>query len=223
MFQPQFRGSYGFGRRFEQAGYKQWGMAMQDDITDGVQYLIRQGIADPQRICIYGASYGGYAALWGLVKTPDLYRCGISFAGVTDIGNMFKDWSDTNSSQAGREWRRFLVGNPDDDKARFDAVSPLKHADRIKAPVLLMHGEEDVRVPIEHGTKMVRALMELHKEYEWKSFPLEGHGLYYTDHRNEFYNTLLGFLDKYIGPASTASKPPTGTPPLAVYDTAPVR
>ncbi len=103
VFQPQFRGSSGFGRRFEEAGYGQWGRAMQDDITTGVNYLIEKKIADPQRICIYGASYGGYAALWGAIQSPELYKCAISFAGASDIELLFKDRSDRNSNAIARE------------------------------------------------------------------------------------------------------------------------
>ena len=110
VFQPQFRGSTGFGNHFRMAGYQQWGKSMQDDITAGVEYLIKEGIVDQNRICIVGASYGGYAALWGLVKTPDLYRCGISFAGVSDIADMLDDNSDTNRSKLGREFQVKLVG-----------------------------------------------------------------------------------------------------------------
>ena len=158
VFQPQFRGSSGFGRKFEQAGYRQWGLAMQDDITAGVKAMIDKGIADPSRICIYGGSYGGYAALWGLVKTPELYRCGASLAGVTDIGERFSDWSDTNSSEVGRQMMRFIVGDIGTMKTQFDAVSPEKHAGKIRAPVLLAHGVEDKRVPMGHSKRMASAL-----------------------------------------------------------------
>ena len=199
VFQPQFRGSSGFGRKFEQAGYGQWGLAMQDDITAGVQYLIAAGIADPKRICIYGASYGGYAALWGLVKTPDLYRCGVSFAGVSDIEYMFADASDRNANKVSRELMQSRIGDASQNKERFEQVSPLRHADRIKVPVLLMHGERDERVPISHANKMKQALEQYHKQVEWLSFPGEGHGLAYLGNQALYFSTLLAFLDKYIG------------------------
>ncbi|MES2069647.1 MAG: S9 family peptidase [Pseudomonadota bacterium] len=208
VFQPQFRGSSGFGRKFEEAGFGQWGLAMQDDVTAGVESLIAKGIADPKRICIYGASYGGYAALWGLVKTPELYRCGISFAGVSDLEYMFNDSSDVNSSKIGREIRRSHIGDIALNKEKFDLVSPLKHADKITAPVLLMHGEEDERVPISHGKKMKRALEEQHKTVEWKTFEKEGHGLKYVSSQETYFKTLLAFLNKYIGPPEQKSPPP---------------
>src|SRR5205823_6513944 len=126
VFQPQFRGSSGFGKRFMEAGYGQWGLAMEDDITSGVRWLIEKHIADPDRVCIYGASYGGYAALWGLIKTPELYRCGISLAGVSDIEYMLTDDSDVNDSAIGRLLRRTTIGDLKTHKQQFDGVSPLK-------------------------------------------------------------------------------------------------
>ena len=124
VFQPQFRGSTDFGKKFREGGYAQWGLAMQDDITSGVDYLIAKGIADRKRICIMGASYGGYAALWGLVKTPTLYKCGVSFAGVTDIGRMLTDSSDTNEDKSSREILRWRVAGGMLGQAQLDAVSP---------------------------------------------------------------------------------------------------
>jgi len=203
ILQPQFRGSDGFGRKFREAGYGQWGLSMQDDITDGVEYLIREGITDRNRICIYGASYGGYAALWGLVKTPDLYRCGVSFAGVSDIEYMFRDSSDASGDKVAREIMRFRIGDAKLNKAQFDAVSPLKHADQIKAPVLLMHGDEDKRVPISHSTKMRAELAERKKTYEWWVFEEEGHGLSKPINQITLTSKLLNFFGKYIGPTKT--------------------
>lgn len=207
VFQPQFRGSSGFGRKFEQAGYGQWGRAMQEDITSGVEHLIRQGVADPKRICIYGSSYGGYAAMWGLVKDPGLYRCGISFAGVSDIAYMFSDSSDLNDDKAARELMRSHFGELKQNKDRYDQVSPLKQAARISAPVLLIHGEEDRRVPIAHGEKMKRALEDNHKSVQWLSFPNEGHGLYYLVNEQRYLETLLEFLDKHLGAAPAKAAP----------------
>lgn len=199
VFQPQFRGSSGFGRAFQHAGKGQWGKAMQDDVTDGVQELIRQGLADPGGICIYGASYGGYAALWGLVKTPELYRCGISFAGVVDISMMMNDSSDTNKNKVARQMMRDAFGDADKASQNYDEVSPLKHAASINAPVLLMHGTADERVPIEHGLKMAEALKQANKTYEWIPFEGEGHSLQRLDSETFLFQQMLGFLDKQIG------------------------
>jgi dipeptidyl aminopeptidase/acylaminoacyl peptidase len=199
VFQPQFRGSSGFGKRFEHAGYGQWGLAMQDDISAGVRQLIRQGVADPARICIVGASYGGYAALWGLVKTPELYRCGASFAGVADIEFMMHDSSDRAGDKIVRELMLTRIGDVRVNQERFDQVSPLKQAARIQAPVLLMHGEEDQRVPIAHGEKMKQALEAHGKQVQWLQFPEEGHGLQYLANEKKYYDTLLEFLGKHLG------------------------
>jgi len=207
VFQPQFRGSSGFGRQFEEAGYAQWGKAMQDDIADGVRHLVEQGIADPARICIVGASYGGYAALWGLVKTPDLYRCAVSFAGVSDIEYMFSDWSDSASNKVTREYMMRRIGDKKMSAQLFDPVSPLKHAAAIKAPVLLMHGVEDKRVPIAHGRKMRNALEAQHKPVDWLAFDEEGHGLAYVRNRILYYQTMLAFLKKNIPTDAAAATP----------------
>ena len=202
VLQPQFRGSAGFGRKFQEAGYGQWGLSMQDDISDGVRYLVTNGIADAKRICIVGSSYGGYAALWGLVKTPELYQCGISFAGVSDLKLMLTDWSDSNEFQYTRDLMRRTVGDLKVDQEKFDQVSPLKNASKIKAPLLLMHGDRDVRVPIEHGTKMRDALERAGKYVEWKEFTQDGHGLLAAKSQKDYLELVTAFLRKYIGDAS---------------------
>lgn len=211
VFQPQFRGSSGFGRQFEEAGFREWGKSMQDDITDGVRYLVSQGIADPQRICIVGASYGGYAALWGLVKTPDLYRCGISFAGVTDIGDLFSDWTDATFNKAVRQMRKRQIGDRALDAERFDAVSPLKHAASIQSPVLLIHGKDDERVPIAHGKRMRDALEANRKQVAWLALDEEGHSLYRQVSQIAYYEAIFGFLDKHL-PVSQAPHAPGPAP-----------
>ena len=216
VLQPQFRGSTGFGRKFEQAGYGQWGLAMQDDITAGVEHLIKQGIADPQRICIFGASYGGYAALWGLVKTPQLYQCGVSFAGVSDIEMLFNGNSDLSSTKVGLELVQSRIGDPKVNKQEFSRVSPLKQAARIVAPVLIMHGHADKRVPIEHGKKMVNALKAQGKKVEWLAFDEEGHGLYKLENKLAYFKKFLDFLDLHIGPGAVSRREATaaaGTEP----------
>ncbi|MES2317579.1 MAG: alpha/beta fold hydrolase [Pseudomonadota bacterium] len=214
VLQPQFRGSSGFGRKFEQAGYGQWGLAMQDDVAAGVQYLIDQGIADPKRICIVGASYGGYAALWGLVKTPDLFRCGVSVAGVVDIETLLKSSSEATRNKAARELMRSRIGDLSLNKQQFDLVSPLKQVERISAPVLLVHGTEDQRVPIEHSKKMRDALRKLNKPHEWLELEGEGHSIRHLSNQNLYYEKLLKFLDKNIGePEKAMGLPP---PPTAL-------
>lgn len=205
VFQPQFRGSGGFGKRYMEAGYGQWGLAMQDDISDGVRWLVEQGHADPARICIYGASYGGYAAMWGMAKTPELYRCGASFAGVSDLQYMFKDDSDVNSRATGRLERNRMFGEAAAQKQVLDQVSPLKNAARIGAPILVAHGEWDQRVPIDHSYKMVRALKSSNKEFEWLQLEQEGHGIYYEKNRLKFYQALFKLIERTIGAPAPAS------------------
>ena len=220
VFQPQFRGSTGFGNHFRMAGYQQWGKSMQDDITAGVEYLIKEGIVDQNRICIVGASYGGYAALWGLVKTPDLYRCGISFAGVSDIADMLDDNSDTNRSKLGREFQVKLVGENKVSREQFDQVSPVKHADQIKAPLLLMHGTLDERVPISHSEKMKKAMDENHKTVEWLVFNNDVHGFRYRKNAYRFYDATLKFLDKYnpADPQPDSDDKPLGVGKLTAFE-----
>ena len=199
VFQPQFRGSDGFGKRFMEAGYGQWGLAMQDDISDGVRWLVEHGHADPSRICIYGASYGGYAALWGLAKTPALYRCGASFAGVTDLQYMFDDGSDVNHRATGRLYRNQIIGPSAANRQVLDNVSPLRHAASFRAPVLIAHGERDGRVPIAHSEKMVDALKENHKEVQSMVLMAEGHGIFHDFNQQRFFQALFKLFDATIG------------------------
>jgi dipeptidyl aminopeptidase/acylaminoacyl peptidase len=180
---------------------------MQDDVTAGVRHLIEQKLVDPKRICIYGSSYGGYAALWGLIKTPDLFRCGVSVAGVTDIGLFVKE-ADFRKNKDTMKMVRLHIGDPSSQQPALDAVSPLKHADLVRAPVLLIHGEYDGRVPIEHAEKMRDALKAAGKPVEWMAIDRAGHG-FDLDDRRRVYETLLAFLDKHIGkPAATAASAP---------------
>lgn len=202
VFQPQFRGSSGFGRRFEEAGYRQWGRAMQDDITDGVRYLVERGIADPKRICIYGASYGGYAAMWGTIKTPELYRCGVSLAGVSDL----RDWLSVgvlwnDSTRVSREIVRARVGDAEDDAAVLDEVSPLRHAGRVAAPLLIAHGNQDQRVQFSQSREMVRALEAADKPVEWMPIDGEGHAMDGVVARARFYARAMNFLERHLGRA----------------------
>jgi dienelactone hydrolase len=206
VLQPQFRGSAGFGKAFELAGVRQWGLAMQDDVTAGAKWLVEQGIADPRRMCIYGGSYGSYATLWALVKTPELFRCGASFAGVSDLNLMLEDGSDVNESEYGRLYMRRIVGVVERDAKRLDEVSPLKGAARIQVPVLLAHGELDRRVPIVHSEKMLDALKANGKPVEWIYLRGEKHGIGFEKNRELFYQALFDFLARNTAaPAGAAN------------------
>jgi dipeptidyl aminopeptidase/acylaminoacyl peptidase len=215
VFQPQFRGSTGFGKEFEEAGYGQYGLAMQDDITAGVRHLIAQKIADPDRICIMGASYGGYAALEGLVKTPELFKCGVSVSGVTDLVAWQTSESDASERAVYRESSRRLIGDPKRMKAALDSASPVRHADRIMAPVLIVHGDWDARVPVSHGKNMVDALKAQHKDVQWIEFPNEAHNVFGTDHQRIFYAALYKLLERTIGKGVPPFPPQQAASPAA--------
>jgi dipeptidyl aminopeptidase/acylaminoacyl peptidase len=216
VLQPQFRGSVGFGKSFEHAGYRQWGRAMQDDVSAGAEWLAAQGIADPRRICIYGASYGGYAALWALARTPALFRCGASFAGVSDLGLMFLARSDVNRTELGRLYQRRTIGDHEADAKRLAEVSPLLHAERFVAPVLLGHGDKDERVPIVHSQNMLSALQAHGKSVEWIELKGEAHGIGHPANRERFYGALFRFLEKNTAPAEAAAPADAPRPSIAV-------
>src|SRR5262249_17387427 len=153
----------GYGRKYTEAGLHQWGRGMQDDITDGVKKLIADGIADPKRICIVGASYGGYAALAGATFTPDLYACAMSFGGVSDLNEfMFTQRSDTGQDSQSTSFWKSRIGNDWEDADKLKDASPALHADRVKCPILLMHGEGDTTVRIKQSQMEYDALQTAH-------------------------------------------------------------
>jgi len=196
VFQPNFRGSDGYGQAFREAGYRQWGLAMQDDVTDGVRWLIEQGIADPQRIGIYGASYGGYAALMGLVKTPELFRAGASYAGIASIPLMLAD----DEWYMFDEYNKPTVGGGWDDRERLAETSPLESVGRISAPVLLGHGENDPSVHVKQSQKMAEALREAGKTVEYLEFEHEAHGFLLEANRIRWYERLAAFFAEHLAP-----------------------
>lgn len=200
VLQPEFRGSTGFGDKLYRAGWKQWGMAMQDDIADATKWAIAQGYADPKRICIAGASYGGYATLMGLAKNPELFRCGFEWVGVSDINLMFADsWKNDMSA----EWRHFgmpvMVGDPIKDAEMIKANSPVNIPSRITQPLLMAYGGSDRRVPIEHGEKFRDAVKPFNKNVEWIEYPEEGHGWALLKNNVDFWTHVEKFLDANIG------------------------
>ncbi len=202
VLQPEFRGSTGFGARHLQAGFKQWGLQMQDDIADGARWAIAEGVADPRRICIAGASYGGYATLMGLVRDPELFKCGVNWVGVTDIHLMYSGhWSAT--SDLSEEWREYgmpqLIGDPEKDAAQLKATSPLQQAARIGQPLLLAYGGADQRVPLYHGTKFRDAVKAHNQDVEWIEYAEEGHGWSLPKNRIDFWGRVEKFLDRNIG------------------------
>lgn len=198
VLEPEFRGSTGYGQRLFRAGWKQWGLKMQDDIADATRWAIGEKLADAQRICIAGASYGGYATLMGLIRDPDLYRCGVSWIAVTDIGLMYDiTWSDA-SDILKRYGMPALIGDPVKDAAQLEATSPLKQAHRLKQPLLLAFGGGDRRVPIDHGTKFRDAVKKTNERVEWIVYNEEGHGWFKPENRYDFYSRMEKFLATHL-------------------------
>lgn len=195
VLEPEFRGSTGWGRKLYLAGWKQWGRGMQDDLNDGVDWLVREGTVDPKRVCIMGASYGGYAVMMGLARDPERWRCGINYFGVTDI-NLYFDvtWSDYAYSDWIEHAAKEMIGDPDKDAAMLKAASPLENAANIRAPVLMAYGLQDRRVPIVHGEKMRDALVAQHKVVDWVVYQEEGHGFQLEKNRFDFYGRVAAFL-----------------------------
>ena len=194
VLRVNFRGSGNYGRTFLQAGARQWGQAMQDDLTDATRWAIAEGIGGADRICIYGASYGGYAALMGAAREPDLYQCAIGYVGVYDLPRMSRE--NRGIGRWARTWTREWVG---DDPGELAALSPDRLAGQIKVPVFLAAGGEDQVAPIGHSHGMERALKRAGVPVETLYYPREGHGFFVAEHRREFYQRLLGFLDEHLG------------------------
>lgn len=192
-----FRGSAGFGEAFERAGFQRWGLEMQNDISDGVAWLQAENIADPRKICIVGASYGGYAALMGLAKTPDLFRCGISFAGVADLLDLINHWDNFLHTEGEIEKR---LGGWWSDHQRLKATSPVNLAKNIRAPLLIAHGVQDRSVPVEQSRDMVDALKDAgFNDFKYLEMPLADHHLSREEDRLRFFNEMDRFLQTYLG------------------------
>jgi dipeptidyl aminopeptidase/acylaminoacyl peptidase len=194
VLQVNYRGSGGYGVAFETAGYRQWGASMQDDVTDATRWAIEHGVAPANRICIYGASYGGFAALMGVAREPDLYRCAIGLSGVYDLELMLSS-ADIPNSQSGRAYLDRVLG---DDVADLHKRSPAYNADTIKVPVLLIHGKADWRADYEQMKRMKSALEKYQKPVETMAISREGHYIYDEQTRREMYERILAFLDKNL-------------------------
>ena len=206
VIKPEYRGSTGYGEQLFKSGFKQWGLKMQDDIADATAWGAQQGLEDPHRTCIAGASYGGYATLMGLVRYGDLYQCGVAWAAVSDI-SMMQDiwWSDMDE-----EWRHFgmpvMVGDSVKDAEQLKATSPLQQAAHIKRPLLLAHGTDDHRVPVAQANALREALEANHATLTWILYTGEGHGWYQPETRASFYRSMEKFLDANIGPGANLSQ-----------------
>lgn len=198
VIEPEFRGSTGYGLEHFAEGFKQWGGAMQDDVADALQWAIAQGFADPSKACIAGASYGGYATLMGLAKYPQLYRCGIAWAAVTDVGLLAQARFDSDLPE---EFRHFgfpvLVGDPKDE-ALMRSLSPVHRAAEIKAPLMLAFGGVDRRVPIAHGDRMRDALRAAGRDPVWVRYDAEGHGWFLPANQIDFAKRVEAFLGQHL-------------------------
>jgi dipeptidyl aminopeptidase/acylaminoacyl peptidase len=190
VLKPNYRGSAGFGDEFLVAGYKQWGLKMQDDVIDGLDWMIDQGYTDPERVCLVGASYGGYVVGVSAYKTPERFKCAVSFAGVANLDDLSNRWQSNEFSRVAA--RRIQSG-----KLR-DQNSPLKNVDKIALPLLIVHGDVDRSVMIEQSREFVAALEKAGKEYTYIEQANGNHHLSLESHRIEFFEVMDEFLQKHL-------------------------
>lgn len=207
VLQMNYRGSTGYGRNWWEISFKQWGRSMQDDITDGVNFLIKEGIANPKKVAIYGGSYGGYATLAGITFTPDLYACAVDYVGVSNLFSFMKTIPPY--------WKQYLammqdmVGNPETDSLLLYAASPVFHVDKIKCPLFIAQGAKDPRVNKNESDQVVEALRKRGVEVEYMVKDNEGHGFHNEENRFDFYGAMEKFLAKNLNPITLN---PTGEP-----------
>ena len=198
VLQMNFRGSTGYGRQFWEASFGQWGLKMQDDVTDGAQWLVKQGIADPKRLGIYGGSYGGYATLAGVTFTPDLYAAAVDYVGVSNLFTFMKTIPPYWTLELDKMYA--MVGHPERDKVRLAATSPALHVDRIKTPLLIAQGARDPRVNKAESDQVVKALGERNVQIEYLVKDNEGHGFHNEENQFEFYAAMEKFFARYLKP-----------------------
>lgn len=195
VLQPNFRGSAGYGAAYVEAARRGWGTTMIADISDAARWAIDNAMADPTRVCIYGASYGAYAALSSAEQEPDLYRCVVAYAGVYDLP-LLRRHSDINDDIGGRAYFERYIGS---DPQHLQALSPVRFVERLKAPVLIIHGEADQRAPYDQAKALRGALESADRPYEWLSKAQEGHGFYALENRIEAYERMLDFFAEHLG------------------------
>jgi dipeptidyl aminopeptidase/acylaminoacyl peptidase len=208
VLQPNFRGSAGYGKAFQDAGRLHWGDAAQDDITDGVKFVVDKGFADPARMCIFGASYGGYAAMMSIVREPGLYKCAVSASGPTDLGKMLAwERKEEGATSSAYNYWTSQIGDPGKDKAMIEASSPALQADKVKVPVLLVHGKRDRTVPIEQSEFMLDALKKAGKTVDMSTYETAAHGMIGRDMK-KFLLEIEAFFGKNLGAPGAAPASP---------------
>ena len=196
VMQINYRGSGGYGKRFEKIGYKRWGLEMQDDISDGVQWAIDEGIADSEHVCIYGASYGGYATMAGITLTPELYRCAVNYVGIWDLKMLYEQngrWVERMD-----RWFKNHVIDPQEDIDQLKKTSPKFHIDKIKAPLFIVHGRRDFNVRIEQAETLMDALDKKDIPYEVLIKREEGHGFVLEENKIELYSRMKTFFNENL-------------------------
>jgi dipeptidyl aminopeptidase/acylaminoacyl peptidase len=202
VLEPEFRGSRGYGRKLYESGLARWGYAMQDDIDDGVLHLTKEGIAEKGRACLYGGSYGGYAAKWGAIRNPELYRCGITLVGVSDIELTYNDnsiYTRGRQSTQDRTGAKTLGDVKDPaQRAKWAAVSPVEQASKLQRPLLISYGREDQIVPLVHGERFKAALEKAGKKFEWVVYDGEGHGYAKDENVFDWNNRVEKFLAEHL-------------------------
>lgn len=207
VIEPEFRGSTGYGFRLFQAGWKQWGLKMQDDLDDAARWAVDQGLADPARLCAVGGSYGGYAVLMALSREPAVYRCGVAAMAPTDLDLMYGSHDSDASPVALRYGLPVLMGDRRADAAQLEAASPVRLADRIRRPLLLVHGAKDQRVPIEHGRRLRDALQAARQPVQWVEYEDEGHGFGKPAHLMDHWTRVEQFLARHLALQPAGSTP----------------
>ncbi|WP_152614624.1 alpha/beta hydrolase family protein [Pseudoalteromonas luteoviolacea] len=194
VLRVNFRGSGGYGRKFTELGYLEWGRNIQYDILDGVDHVVAAGYVDPDNMCIFGESFGGYSALQSTVVAPNKFKCAIGVVGVYDLTQLFKK-GDVASSDTGQSYLKMVLG---DNEKQLREYSPALNAEKVTAPVLIIHGGDDVRAPVAQAEAMVNALKKANKPVSYYVFETEGHGFYKEKHRLDYFNQLITFLEKHL-------------------------
>ena len=210
VYQPNFRGSSGYGVRWLEAGFGEWGGKMQDDVFEGVKALIADGQADPSRVCVFGGSYGGYTALMQGAQHPDLYKCVVSWAGISDLPKMLRaDRHADGFSDESYKYELKEIGNPDTDMAKLLRASAVTYAQDYGPPVLLVHGDDDGRVDIDQSQEMEHALKKARRDARLITVKDEGHTDWTYDHMKKTMSQVADFIAAHIAPAPLATAPPS--------------